>query len=193
MTLMAALCLCLAACLLFPLPRKYETEKQAVEIKNESNIDTTKLELKKASSSEILRALQIIQLGVSSGMTISDALEYSQERSPNTAAQELDRALNQFRIGFPLVRGLEEMAITNPGWQSITDTLITSLNSGGPVGDQLNDAEFILQSSIDTEKLKRIKSMAVKSVLPLGLCFLPAFILLAVVPIVASLVSGFIK
>ena len=56
--------------------------------------------------------------------------------------------------------------------------------------DQLADVEFVLQSSIDTEKLKRIKSVAVKSVLPLGLCFLPAFILLAVIPIVAGLIGG---
>ena len=58
--------------------------------------------------------------------------------------------------------------------------------------DQLADVAFILQSSIDTEKLKRIKSVAVKSVSPLGLCFLPAFILLAVIPVIAGLLRGFI-
>jgi pilus assembly protein TadC len=193
MKILAVLCICLAASLTFPLPRKYVTRTQVTKNKNESISDTTKLELREATRTEILSALEIIQLGVSSGMTISDALEYSQKRSPKTAGQELDRALNQFRIGYPLSRGLEEIASINPSWQSIADTLITSLKFGSPVGDQLNDAEFILQSSIDTEKLKRIKSVAVKCVLPLGLCFLPAFMLLAVIPIVASLISGFIK
>ena len=93
-------------------------------------------------------------------------------------------------MGFPLSRGLEKIAIANPDWRSISDALITSLHSGSPITDQLADVEFVLQSSIDTEKLKRIKSVAVKSVLPLGLCFLPAFILLAVIPIVAGLIGG---
>ena len=147
-------------------------------------------EVRTAAISEVLQALEIIRLGISSGMTISDALQYAQKHSPRAASQELEQALNQFQVGFPLSRGLEEIAIANPGWRSISDALITSLHFGSPITDQLADVEFVLQSSIDTEKLKRIKSVAVKSVLPLGLCFLPAFILLAVIPIVAGLISG---
>jgi pilus assembly protein TadC len=143
-----------------------------------------------AKSSEILHALEIIRLGIGSGMTISDALNYAQKHSPHAASHELEQGLKQFRMGFPLSRGLEEVAIGNPGWRSISDTLIASLHSGSPITDQLADVEFVLQSSIDTEKLKRIKSVAVKSVLPLGLCFLPAFILLAVIPVIAALIGG---
>jgi pilus assembly protein TadC len=191
MKMLAILCICFAVYLWFPLPRQTSTDPEAPADLAEPEIETTKPELKAASSSEILRALEIIALGLSSGMTISDALEHSQKHSPPAAAQELERGLNQFRIGLPLARGLEQIAIDNPGWRSISDTLITSLNSGSPVVDQLADVAFILQSSIDTEKLKRIKSVAVKSVLPLGLCFLPAFILLAVIPVIAGLLGGF--
>jgi type II secretory pathway component PulF len=104
-------------------------------------------------------------------MTISDALQYAQQHSPRAASQELEQALNQFRVGFPLSRGLEDLAIANPGWRSISDALITSLHSGSPITDQLANVEFVLQSSIDSEKLKRIKS-------------------LAVIPIVAGLIGG---
>jgi pilus assembly protein TadC len=192
MKMLVILCICLAVYLWFPLPRQTSPDPEVVGESIELEIETTRLELKAATSSEILRALEIIQLGLSSGMTISAALEHSQKYSPPAAAQELERGLNQFRIGLPLARGLEQIAIDNPGWRSISDTLITSLNSGSPVADQLADVAFILQRSIDTEKLKRIKSVAVKSVLPLGLCFLPAFILLAVIPVIAGLLSGFI-
>lgn len=189
--MLVILCVCLAVYLWFPLPRQTSPDPEAPADSTEPVIETTRPELKAASSSEILGALEIIQLGLSSGMTISDALEHSQKHSPSAAAQELARGLNQFRIGFPLARGLEQIAIDNPGWRSISDTLITSLNSGNPVIDQLSDVAFILQSSIDTEKLKRIKSVAVKSVLPLGLCFLPAFILLGVIPVIAGLLGKF--
>jgi pilus assembly protein TadC len=191
MKMLAILCICLAVYLWFPLPLQTSSDSEPPEDLAEPEIEPTKPALKAASSSEILRTLEIIQLSLSSGMTIGDALEHSQKHSPPAAAQELECGLNQFRIGLPLARGLEQIAIDNPGWRSISDTLITSLNSGSPVADQLADVAFIMQSSIDTEKLKRIKSVAVKSVLPLGLCFLPAFILLAVVPVIAGLLGGF--
>ena len=181
----AILCICLATYLYFPPPQRKLPKDPSLETQIE--IVT---EIRTASISEVLQALEIIRLGISSGMTISDALQYAQKHSPHAASQELDQALNQFQVGFPLARGLEEIAILNPGWRSISDALITSLYSGSPITEQLTDVEFVLQSSTDTEKLKRIKSVAVKSVLPLGLCFLPAFILLAVIPIVAGLIGG---
>jgi len=190
--MLATMCMCLAAYLWFPLHRR-KTIEQEVDAKLDNlETESPEPEVKPASRSEILHALQVIQLGVNAGMTIGQALECAQKRAPVAAAREIERGLNQYRIGIPLTRALEEIAIINPGWQSISDTLITSMNSGSPILDQLADVEFILQSSIDTEKLKRIKSVAVKSVLPLGLCFLPAFVLLAVVPIVAGLIRGFI-
>jgi len=182
---LAILCFCIAAYLYFPPPQRKLSKDPPLEKQIE-----IAAEVRTAAIPEVLQALEIIRLGISSGMTISDALEYAQKHSPRAASQELEQALNQFRVSFPLPRGLEEIAIANPGWRSISDALITSLHSGSSITDQLADVEFVLQSSIDTEKLKRIKSVAVKSVLPLGLCFLPAFILLAVIPIVAGLISG---
>ena len=188
MKTIAILCICIATYLYFPLPQRKSDKSPSIESSVEPDTAGGA-----ASSSEILQALEIVRLGISSGMTISDALQYAQKHSPRAASQELEQGLNQFRMGFPLFRGLEEIAIRNPGWRSISDTLITSLYSGSSITDQLADVEFVLQSSMDTEKLKRIKSVAVKSVLPLGLCFLPAFILLAVVPIVAGLMSGIVQ
>ena len=185
MKFLAILCFCIAVYLYFPPPKRKLSKDPSLEKQIE-----IAAEVRTAAIPEVLQALEIIRLGISSGMTISDALQYAQQHSPRAASQELEQALNQFRVGFPLSRGLEKIAIANPSWRSISDSLITSLHSGSPITDQLADVEFVLQSSIDTEKLKRIKSVAVKSVLPLGLCFLPAFILLAVIPIVAGLIGG---
>ena len=182
---LAILCIWFAAYLQFPIPQIKLPEHLPTE--QQTKLET---ETRLASRTEILQALEIIRLGINAGMTISDALQYAQNNSSHAPSQELEVGLNQFRMGFPLSRGLEEVAITNPSWQSISDSLISSLHSGGAIADQLADVEFVLQSSIDTEKLKRIKSVAVKSVLPLGLCFLPAFVLLSVIPIIAGLIGG---
>ena len=181
----AIVCICLAAYLFHPLPQRRDFEAP------DPDSHIAKLsEPKPASNSEVIQALEIVQLGSNSGMTISDALEFAQRRSSLSASHELQRVLDQSRMGLPLARGLEDMAIKNPRWRSIADTLIVSLNSGSPVIDQLAEVEYVLQSQLDTERLKRIKSVAVKSVLPLGICFLPAFILLAIVPIIAGLIAG---
>jgi hypothetical protein len=37
-----------------------------------------------------------------------------------------------------------------------------------------------------SQRLQRVRQLGVKAALPLGLCFLPAFILLGVVPIAAG-------
>jgi pilus assembly protein TadC len=192
MKILAIFLIGIATYIWFPLPRR-KAATQRVDVEQiESNFEPAELEFKSASRLEILRTLEIIQLGVSSGMTISDALEYAQKNSPLPVAQELERGLKQFRIGYPLACGLNEIALENSHWRLISDTLITSLNTGNSIANQLVDVAFILQSAIDTEKLKRIKAVAVKSVLPLGLCFLPAFILLAVVPVVAGMIRNFI-
>lgn len=183
MKIVAIASICAAAYLCYPLPKKQLPKQTKTETKTEVAART-------ASNSEILGAVEIIRLGISSGMTISDALEFAQQRSPLAPGRELEEVLKLFKVGKPLEHGLEQIAIKNSSWRPISDTLIASLNSGSPVGKQLADVEFVMQSSIDTDKLKRIKSVAVKSVLPLGLCFLPAFILLAVIPIVAGLITG---
>lgn len=193
MRLVSIVCFSLAAYLLFPFAQQRATLPRTFEqfIKPDSN--PAKIEIRLASNSQIIRALEVIRLGIGAGLNVADALEFAMERSSQAAALEIEHGLNQFRVGFPLERGLEDLAIKNPGWRSISDALINALNSGSSVIDQLSDVEYMLQSAIDTEKLKRIKSVAVKSVLPLGLCFLPAFILLAIVPIVAGFIGGVTK
>ena len=193
MRLVALACIGLAAYLQFPLSRQRLSLPALVTHFINPKPKTKQTEPRFASNSEIIRSLEMIRLGMSAGMTVADALEFAMKRSPRAAALEIEYGLNQFRVGFPLERGLEDMAVMNHGWRSISDTLINSIKSGSSVVDQLSDVEYVLQSSIDTEKLKQIKSVAVKSVLPLGFCFLPAFILLAIVPIVAGFISGISK
>jgi pilus assembly protein TadC len=75
----------------------------------------------------------------------------------------------------------------------MSDSMIVGITSGTAIHDQLADLEVMLRTTIEMQKLKRIKAVAVKSVLPLGICFLPAFIMLAVIPMVAGMIGNFTK
>lgn len=51
-------------------------------------------------------------------------------------------------------------------------------------------AEDARQESRD-QALKQARTVGVRSVIPLMACFLPAFVLIGVVPIIAGLIQGF--
>jgi len=61
--------------------------------------------------------------------------------------------------------------------------------SGAPLSDVLAGlAEDARARALLAARL-RARAVGVRAVLPLGLCFLPAFVLLGVVPLVAGMVS----
>ena len=124
-------------------------------------------------------------------MTILDGLTFICPQLPLAAQRDIQSVLAEFKLGKPLTLALDALTTRSPLWHPLADSLISAITSGSPLHDQLAELEQGIQTSIDMAKLNRIKSVAVKSVLPLGLCFLPAFILLAVVPLVAGLVSNF--
>ncbi len=48
----------------------------------------------------------------------------------------------------------------------------------------------LAQLQARTEAQKQVQRLAVKLMLPLGLCILPAFMLIGIVPLVISMISG---
>ena len=64
-----------------------------------------------------------------------------------------------------------------------------SAQSGAPLSSLLAGVARELRSKHAASVEASARAVAVKSVAPLGLCFLPAFVLLGVVPLVASLFS----
>jgi Flp pilus assembly protein TadB len=71
----------------------------------------------------------------------------------------------------------------------IARTVIRSLDSGAPMADALSACASELRDIRRARVEAMAQAVAVKSVGPLGLCFLPAFLLMGVVPLVAGLVT----
>ena len=62
--------------------------------------------------------------------------------------------------------------------------------TGAAAGDDLRRAAAEMRRSHQADRRRRSQRAAVWVVMPLGLCFLPAFLLLTVVPVVAALLPG---
>lgn len=184
MIALAVLSLGLASYLIFPLPGiKHQSKLKTGELEKISN--------ETVSITGVMATMQLLRMCLGTGMTILDGLTFICPQLPTTARLDIESVLIQFKFGKPLTQALDSLASQSPLWLGLSDSLIAALITGSPIHDQLVELEQATQTSIDMAKLNQIKSVAVKCVLPLGLCFLPAFILLAVVPLVAGLVTNF--
>ena len=76
-----------------------------------------------------------------------------------------------------------------PALEPIAAAMVRSAETGAPLADALRRAGGDLRQARRAALLSRARVVGVMSVLPLGLCFLPAFVRLGVVPVVVSLVG----
>ena len=83
-------------------------------------------------------------------------------------------------------RGLAGHEATAP----ISRAVIRSEVSGAPTSEALAQCALDLRDQRKATAATLVRSVTVATVGPLGLCFLPAFVLLGVVPIVAGLIGG---
>jgi pilus assembly protein TadC len=184
---LAIVTLGLAGYLIFPLPQVSRIKEPSGLKKNKSRVNLDA----KLTTKNILVTLQFLRMCLGAGMTIPDSLTFICPQLPEAARRDIESVTAQFKLGKPLPIALDSLISRSPLWHPLVDSLIAASVSGSPIHAQLAELEQSLQTSFDMEKLNRIKSVAVRSVLPLGLCFLPAFILLAVVPLIAGLVTNF--
>jgi Flp pilus assembly protein TadB len=71
-------------------------------------------------------------------------------------------------------------------------TLRRSAESGAPVASALRRLSADLRDRQRAEVESRVRQVEVKSAVPLGVCLLPAFVLVGVVPLVAGSALGFL-
>ena len=76
---------------------------------------------------------------------------------------------------------------------SSIDLILKSSISGSKISETLRLNMESIQRSHRREVLKAIKKSEVWLLGPLGLCFLPTFMLIAVVPLIGSLITGFMS
>lgn len=116
---------------------------------------------------------------------VGDALEPS---DPDTAAP-LHAAASRIRLGATPAQAWREV----PGAGQVAPVapiLARATDGAGSVRAALGHAAQRMRSDADAEALTRAERAAVLVAGPLGLCFLPAFVCLGIVPVVIGLADG---
>ena len=81
----------------------------------------------------------------------------------------------------------------DPAWRGIAGAFIRSADTGAPLAQLLTDWSTQRRLDALSEARAAVRAAGVRIVLPVGLCFLPAFVLVGVVPIIAGLISNLVR
>jgi pilus assembly protein TadC len=103
--------------------------------------------------------------------------------------ERLVRVANALRLGEPPAQAWEFLSEL-PGGQRLSKVAARSADSGAALATTFRRHADQLRSARAAAAEAGAKRAAVLVVLPLGLCFLPAFVLTGVVPVVAAVLDG---
>jgi Flp pilus assembly protein TadB len=101
-------------------------------------------------------------------------------------ADELDNVTARLRLGADPVNVWREVARRADAVGSLGRTMARSLESGAPMAEGLRHMAGDLRRHRHSAAEQEARRVGVRAAAPLGLCFLPAFVLVGVVPAVVS-------
>jgi pilus assembly protein TadC len=128
-------------------------------------------------------AAEILAACAVAGANVQDALAVTADTVGGPLGGYLRQVEHRLRLG------------TDPqlAWQASADvepmlavTITRSLDSGAPLADALLAVADRLRARHAALVRERVRAVGVRAAAPLGLCFLPAFVLVGVVPVVVS-------
>lgn len=138
----------------------------------------------------VAEALDLLALALRGGADVQRAVRQVAETMGGTAGRELQA------VAAALAWGLEEDVAWQHAptrWRPAARALALAAHAGIPPADLLGAAAADLRRDAAADVDVATASLAVRLVLPLGLAFLPAFVLTTVVPVVVALAGGLVS
>lgn len=126
---------------------------------------------------------------LTSGATVRDALEESIVAIGSPTLEQVRPVVASIDLGADPASAWRTCGVID-AHQAIVDALNRAQESGAPAAMLLGRAADDLRRERRRAVEVAARSAGVRAVAPLAACFLPAFLLLGVVPVVASLASG---
>jgi pilus assembly protein TadC len=140
---------------------------------------------RRAVEAEVPLVVDLMVAALQAGSGPAEALERVAEVVGEAAREELQVPLARLRLGADPVSVWGSLR-AHPQLHQLGRTLARAAESGAPVADSLQRLSADLRGQRRADVEARIRQVEVKAAAPLGVCFLPAFVLLGVVPLVAG-------
>ncbi|GGB26639.1 hypothetical protein GCM10011492_16120 [Flexivirga endophytica] len=131
-------------------------------------------------------ALELMALALGSGVPLVTAVEVVAERSGPVVAGQLRQVVAALRWGVSEARAWDGLPVI---WRPAGQAVSLAGMAGVPPAGLLKRAAADMRRAEQRRIEEATGRLSVLVVIPLGLCFLPAFALLTVVPVIAALAA----
>lgn len=121
-------------------------------------------------------------------MTDTDAVALVADAVPGQLGELLSRVARHRAFGATAAQAWRTVR-DEPALAELSSVMARNADTGSPVAPILDRVAADARRDYYSAAQGAARAAAVRAVIPLAACFLPAFVLLGVVPIVASLVS----
>lgn len=134
--------------------------------------------------------VDLVADALSAGAPVPRAVEAACAAWPGAAADRLTEARSRLALGGDPVRVWEAVA-EDPTLAPLGRAMARSASSGAPVADVVARLAADLTDRARGDAEDRARTVGVRAAVPLGLCLLPAFVVLGIVPLAAGLLASF--
>jgi pilus assembly protein TadC len=138
---------------------------------------------------DLPQVVDLLGVALAAGAAPSTALAAVAAAVEGPVAQVLATIWHSLVLGRDPVRVWQEVA-QRPGLAALGRAMARAVESGASVGDALHRLAEDLRSVSRAEAEGRARAVGVRAAVPLGVCLLPAFILLGIVPLVVGTVGS---
>ncbi len=133
-------------------------------------------------------AVDLLSACLTAGLSPSAAVEQIAGAVDPPLSEELAALSARLRLGVDPVTAWQDLA-AHPQLGPLGRTVSRAVESGASVADAMLRLAEDLRRQRGAEVESRARTVGVRAALPLGLCLLPAFVLVGVVPLVAGALS----
>ena len=133
-------------------------------------------------------AAELMAVTLRAGRPPERSVEVVADALPGALGDELALVAASLRLGAPAESAWERL-LAEPDLAAFARAMVRSWDSGAPLSDLLERLARDYRRTVRARAVQRARSVGVKAAAPLGLCFLPAFVLVGIVPLVAGAVG----
>jgi Flp pilus assembly protein TadB len=144
---------------------------------------------REAAERDLPGLVHLLASALATGLATGAAVRTVCAAYPGAAADQLSAVPARLALGVDPETAWRPV-LTHPALSPLGRTMVRAHRSGSSVADEVARLADELGESSRLRVEERARTVGVKAALPLGLCLLPSFVLIGIVPLVAGLMQS---
>jgi Flp pilus assembly protein TadB len=144
---------------------------------------------REAEARDLPAVVHLLAAALETGADVSGAVRVVCGSLPGPASEVLGRVPPRLELGLHPEAAWRPV-LERPGLAPLARVLVRAAHSGSRVGAEVDRLALDLHERSRAAVEERARTVGVRAAVPLGLCLLPSFVLLGVVPVAAALVRS---